>query len=84
MVVPKESMAPLHTIGSKRVRAGTEVDGEGRGKRKKREGDALLRSNGLGSLEGEVRVLAERIAKVVSFHLQVYQSWYVKLLETPA
>jgi hypothetical protein len=85
MVVPKESMASLHPVGtSKRVRSGADEDKEGgRGKRRRREGEELLKRNGLEPLEGEVRVLAERIAKVVSFHLQVYQSWYLRLLDPP-
>lgn len=39
--------------------------------------------NGLSPLEGEVRLLGERIAKVAGFHLRVYSGWYENLLGLP-
>ena len=44
--------------------------------------EGALKKNGLGALEAEVRVLGERVAKVASFHLKVYQGWYATLLSS--
>ncbi|GAA5862745.1 hypothetical protein JCM1840_002659 [Sporobolomyces johnsonii] len=45
--------------------------------------DVALSRNGLTALAGEVRVLGERIAKVVSFNLSVYRPLYEALLSSP-
>lgn len=66
--------------GEKRTRR--EVRRVGRGGNGVVEG-ALAR-NGLTALAAEVRVLGERVAKVASFHLKVYQAWYATLLDSPA
>ncbi|GJN92812.1 hypothetical protein Rhopal_005850-T1 [Rhodotorula paludigena] len=51
---------------------------------KQSEVDIALQQNGLATLSGEVRLLGERIAKVVSFHLTVYRPLYNYWLSQPA
>lgn len=42
--------------------------------------ESALRKNGLGPLSGEVQILGRRIARVASYHLQVYKPYYGTVL----